>query len=120
MDLDVVMRSNECLYIVKFYGALFKEVGMTQCKIWYDHFIWVAVLLILIVILQIKIWFVTDFCLQGDCWICMELMSISLDKFYKFVHGHLHQSIPEDILGKITVAVGFPLALSDTLTLILY
>lgn len=65
MDLDVVMRSNECLYIVKFYGALFKE---------------------------------------GDCWICMELMSISLDKFYKFVHGHLHQSIPEDILGKITVA----------------
>jgi hypothetical protein len=26
MDLDVVMRSNECPYIVKFYGALFKEV----------------------------------------------------------------------------------------------
>jgi len=36
----------------------------------------------------------------------MELMSISLDKFYKFVHGHhLYHSIPEDILGKITVAV---------------
>lgn len=66
MDLDVVMRSNECPFIVKFYGALFKE---------------------------------------GDCWICMELMSISLDKFYKFVHGHqLYHSIPEDILGKITVA----------------
>lgn len=27
MDLDVVMRSNECPYIVKFYGALFKEVS---------------------------------------------------------------------------------------------
>lgn len=26
MDLDVVMRSNECPYIVQFYGALFKEV----------------------------------------------------------------------------------------------
>jgi len=35
----------------------------------------------------------------------MELMSISLDKFYKFVHDHLGDSIPEDILGKITVAV---------------
>ena len=43
--------------------------------------------------------------MQGDCWICMELMSISLDKFYKFVHDHLSNSIPEDILGKITVAV---------------
>ena len=45
---------------------------------------------------------------QGDCWICMELMSISLDKFYKFVHDHLSDSIPEDILGKITVAVTGP------------
>lgn len=27
MDLDVVMKSNECHYIVQFYGALFKEVG---------------------------------------------------------------------------------------------
>lgn len=27
MDLDVVMRSNECKYIVQFYGALFKEVS---------------------------------------------------------------------------------------------
>ncbi|XP_025086542.1 dual specificity mitogen-activated protein kinase kinase 4-like isoform X2 [Pomacea canaliculata] len=65
MDLDVVMRSNNCPYIVQFYGALFKE---------------------------------------GDCWICMELMDTSLDKFYKFVYGHLQSSIPENILGKITVA----------------
>ncbi|KAK7002889.1 Dual specificity mitogen-activated protein kinase kinase 4 [Biomphalaria glabrata] len=65
MDLDVVMRSNDCPYIVQFYGALFKE---------------------------------------GDCWICMELMDISLDKFYKFVYSELHEFIPEDILGKITVA----------------
>ncbi|KAK2156987.1 hypothetical protein LSH36_201g04015 [Paralvinella palmiformis] len=65
MDLDVVMRSNDCPFIVRFYGALFKE---------------------------------------GDCWICMELMSISLDKFYKFVHGTLHSRIPESIIGKVAVA----------------
>ena len=35
----------------------------------------------------------------------MELMETSLDKFYKFVYGDLQSSIPEDILGKITVAV---------------
>ncbi|KAK7113346.1 dual specificity mitogen-activated protein kinase kinase 4-like isoform X3 [Littorina saxatilis] len=65
MDLDVVMRSNNCCYIVQFYGALFKE---------------------------------------GDCWICMELMETSLDKFYKFVYGEMQSSIPEEILGKVTVA----------------
>ncbi|XP_067951691.1 dual specificity mitogen-activated protein kinase kinase 4-like [Watersipora subatra] len=64
MDLDVVMRSNECPYIVKFFGALFKE---------------------------------------GDCWICMELMDISLDKFYKFVYKTLKTTIPEPMLGKISV-----------------
>lgn len=26
MDLEVVMKSNDCPYIVRFYGALFKEV----------------------------------------------------------------------------------------------
>ncbi|PWA16073.1 hypothetical protein CCH79_00016538 [Gambusia affinis] len=66
MDLDVVMRSSDCPYIVQFYGALFRE---------------------------------------GDCWICMELMANSLDKFYKFVYGSLDDVIPEEILGKITLAV---------------
>uniref|UniRef100_A0A8C6PB78 mitogen-activated protein kinase kinase n=1 Tax=Nothobranchius furzeri TaxID=105023 RepID=A0A8C6PB78_NOTFU len=65
MDLDVVMRSSDCLYIVQFYGALFRE---------------------------------------GDCWICMELMSTSLDKFYKYVYCTLDDVIPEEILGKITLA----------------
>ncbi|PSN32230.1 Dual specificity mitogen-activated protein kinase kinase 2 [Blattella germanica] len=65
MDLEVVMKSNECPCIVQFYGALFKE---------------------------------------GDCWICMELMDTSLDKFYKFIYEKLNQRIPENILGKITVA----------------
>ncbi|KAG1663040.1 Dual specificity mitogen-activated protein kinase kinase 4 [Nymphon striatum] len=66
MDLDVVMKSNDCPFIVQFYGAIFKE---------------------------------------GDCWICMELMDTSLDKFYKFVFEELKQRIPESILGKITVTV---------------
>ncbi|RZF33832.1 hypothetical protein LSTR_LSTR008955 [Laodelphax striatellus] len=65
MDLEVVMKSNECPCIVQFYGALFKE---------------------------------------GDCWICMELMDTSLDKFYKFIYEKLNQRIPETTLGKITVA----------------
>ncbi|XP_018022761.1 dual specificity mitogen-activated protein kinase kinase 4 isoform X2 [Hyalella azteca] len=64
MDLDVVMRSNDCPCIVQFYGAIFKE---------------------------------------GDCWICMELMDTSLDKFYKFVYETLGDRMPENILGKITV-----------------
>ncbi|KAL0278547.1 UNVERIFIED_CONTAM: hypothetical protein PYX00_000343 [Menopon gallinae] len=65
MDLDVVMKSNDCPFIVKFYGALFKE---------------------------------------GDCWICMQLMDTSLDKFYKFIYEKLKQRMPENIIGKITVA----------------
>lgn len=65
MDLEVVMKSNECIYIVQFYGALFKE---------------------------------------GDCWICMELMDTSLDKFYKYIYEKQQRHIPESILAKITVA----------------
>ncbi|KAG7239801.1 hypothetical protein INR49_028389 [Caranx melampygus] len=41
---------------------------------------------------------------KGDCWICMELMSTSLDKFYKYVYCALDDVIPEEILGKITLA----------------
>merc|ERR1719507_142811 len=65
MDLEVVMNSSDCQYIVQFYGAIFKE---------------------------------------GDCWICMELMDSSLDKFYHFIFDELNESIPEAIIGKITVA----------------
>ncbi|XP_072586475.1 dual specificity mitogen-activated protein kinase kinase 4 isoform X4 [Vulpes vulpes] len=41
---------------------------------------------------------------KGDCWICMELMSTSFDKFYKYVYSVLDDVIPEEILGKITLA----------------
>jgi len=42
---------------------------------------------------------------EGDCWICMELMTSSLEKTYKAVHKILQQKIPEDILGKIAFCV---------------
>lgn len=41
---------------------------------------------------------------EGDCWICMELMDTSLDRFYKFVYHKLKQSIPESVLAYITRA----------------
>lgn len=41
---------------------------------------------------------------EGDCWICMELMDTSLDKFYKFIYEKLKKRIPEPILGKIALA----------------
>jgi len=65
MDLEVVMKSNSCPFIVQFFGAIFKE---------------------------------------GDCWICMELMDASLDKFYKYVYRKMNQTMPENIIGKIALA----------------
>lgn len=41
---------------------------------------------------------------EGDVWICMEVMDMSLDKFYDKVYKNNRQ-IPESILGVITVAV---------------
>lgn len=41
---------------------------------------------------------------EGDVWICMEVMDMSLDKFYKMLYEN-GKTIPEDILGKIAVAV---------------
>lgn len=34
----------------------------------------------------------------------MELMDISLDKFYRFTHQRLNEKIPESILGKMAFA----------------
>lgn len=41
---------------------------------------------------------------EGDVWICMEVMDMSLDKFYTKVYKH-GRAIPEDILGKVAFAV---------------
>ncbi|KAL0121097.1 hypothetical protein PUN28_008667 [Cardiocondyla obscurior] len=61
MDLDVVLKSHDCPYIVQCLGC-----------------------------------FITE----SDVWICMELMATCLDKLLK----HSRQAIPEDFLGKVTVA----------------
>ena len=37
------------------------------------------------------------------------MMDISLDKFYKYIFNVLQSTIPEEILGKITVAVSIVL-----------
>lgn len=47
---------------------------------------------------------------EGDVWICMEVMDMSLDKFYTKVYKH-GRAIPEDILGKVAFAVYITLIL---------
>ncbi|KAL5962872.1 Dual specificity mitogen-activated protein kinase kinase 4 [Taenia solium] len=42
---------------------------------------------------------------ESECWICMELMDSSLDKFYKTVYLERKSFIPEAVLAMITVAV---------------
>ncbi|KAJ8679787.1 hypothetical protein QAD02_015574 [Eretmocerus hayati] len=61
MDLDVVLKSHDCPYIVQCLGC-----------------------------------FITE----SDVWICMELMVTCLDKLLK----RSRQAVPEDFLGKVTVA----------------
>lgn len=41
---------------------------------------------------------------EGDVWICMEVMDMSLDKFYTQVYKN-NRTIPENILGKIAFSV---------------
>ncbi len=64
MDLDVVFKSLDCPYIVRYLGC-----------------------------------FITE----SDVWICMELMATCFDRLLK----KLKTAVPEDILGKVTLAVNF-------------
>lgn len=50
---------------------------------------------------------------EGDVWICMEVMDMSLDKFYTKVYKH-GRAIPEDILGKVAFAVYITLILLNS------
>lgn len=61
MDIEVVLKSHDCKYIVQCLGC-----------------------------------FITD----SEVWICMELMDTCFDKLLK----RFKQSIPEEVLGKVTVA----------------
>ncbi len=98
MDLDISMRTVDCFYTVTFYGALFREVNELRLFITGPTSCLCCVELVIILFLIFFVLF------QGDVWICMELMDTSLDKFYKKVIEK-GKTIPEDILGKITVAV---------------
>uniref|UniRef100_A0A8R1HZ88 mitogen-activated protein kinase kinase n=1 Tax=Caenorhabditis japonica TaxID=281687 RepID=A0A8R1HZ88_CAEJA len=40
---------------------------------------------------------------KGDCWICMELMDISLDALYKRVYTVKNSRLHENVVGHITV-----------------
>jgi len=41
---------------------------------------------------------------EGDCWICMELMDVSAEILYRYVHHSIAQVIPEPILAQIALA----------------
>ena len=51
--------------------------------------------------------------LQGEVWICMELMDISLEQFYKRVHT-VHGRFDEDILSVIAFSVCVKFLLSSS------
>ncbi|CAG9822602.1 unnamed protein product [Phaedon cochleariae] len=61
MDIEVVLKSHDCKYIVQCLGC-----------------------------------FITD----SEVWICMELMDTCFDKLLK----RFKQPVPEEVLGKVTVA----------------
>lgn len=75
MDIEVVLKSHDCPFIVQCVGC-----------------------------------FITE----ADVWICMELMATCFDKLLK----RIKKPVPEEILGKVTVAVSadkfvfFPLVMT--------
>jgi mitogen-activated protein kinase kinase 3 len=44
---------------------------------------------------------------EGDVWICMEVMDVSVDKFYSKAFEHKLR-ITESVLGKIAFSVSCP------------
>ena len=41
---------------------------------------------------------------EGDCWICMELMDLSAELLYRYVHHSINDIIPEAILAQVALA----------------
>uniref|UniRef100_A0A1I7WNU9 mitogen-activated protein kinase kinase n=1 Tax=Heterorhabditis bacteriophora TaxID=37862 RepID=A0A1I7WNU9_HETBA len=62
---DTIMKSEKCVNIVKYFGAILHE---------------------------------------GDCWICMELMDVSLDTLYRRVYKVHRQRLEENVIGHIAVS----------------
>ncbi|VDM74665.1 unnamed protein product [Strongylus vulgaris] len=50
---------------------------------------------------------------EGDCWICMELMDISLDILYKRVYNLHHTRFSENVIGHIAVSKELYFVLPD-------
>lgn len=44
--------------------------------------------------------------IQGDSWLCTELLDVSVDKFCRVLHSH-DRRIPENVLRKIAVDVRY-------------
>ncbi|CAI4233190.1 unnamed protein product [Auanema sp. JU1783] len=42
---------------------------------------------------------------EGDCWICMELMTISLDRLYRYVYDEKHEYLSVNIIGHIAISM---------------
>lgn len=83
MDLEVVLRSNECPYIVRCLGCFVTDVKIETYFIYFCIIIGV------------------DFFLKSEVWICMELMATCLDKLIR----RTQKGIPEEVLGKMAVSV---------------
>lgn len=94
---------NDFTAVTSFQSLFFREKLMLFIKLSVLFFLWRVIIFRIRMSASIETTHVFSF--QGDCWICMELMATSLDKFYKFVYQHLDSSIPEAILSKITYAV---------------
>ncbi|CAB3410296.1 unnamed protein product [Caenorhabditis bovis] len=41
---------------------------------------------------------------EGDCWICMELMDVSLNHLYKRVYREKRQRLSENVIGHVAVS----------------
>lgn len=97
MDLDVVLKSHDCPYIIQCYGAIVTNVGVPETH-YCLHFKISAERFLLGLG---KSWMCVCVLVQTDVFIAMELMGTCAEKLKKRIQG----PIPERILGKMTVAV---------------
>lgn len=98
MDLDVVLKSHDCPYIIQCYGAIVTNVGVPETH--YCLYCWQNISLALSARTG-KSWMCVCVLAQTDVFIAMELMGTCAEKLKKRIQG----PIPERILGKMTVAV---------------
>lgn len=106
MDLDVVLKSHDCPYIVQCFGTFITNVStLTEGPSLLPHRVLHVPRYQIVVRLGRKAWLPQTLCatlsLQTDVFIAMELMGTCAEKLKKRMQG----PIPERILGKMTVAV---------------